>query len=143
MIRTLLLLAVLPCAACSSVIEGRSQEIAVNTNPPGANCTLMREGKPIGTVATTPGTVIIRKTKYDITVECDKAGFMKGSSLDKSGTAGATVGNILLGGGIGWAVDSATGADNKYDATVNMTLIPASAAPPSAPVVTGAGVPSS
>jgi len=36
-------------------------------------------------------------------------------------------GNIVLGGGIGWAIDSASGADNKYDGVVNVTLVPASA----------------
>lgn len=38
--------------------------------------------------------------------------------------AGATFGNIVLGGGIGWAIDSASGADNKYTSPVNITLVP-------------------
>ncbi len=28
------------------------------------------------------------------------------------------------GGGIGWAIDSASGADNKYTSPVNITLVP-------------------
>jgi hypothetical protein len=142
MFRTLLFAAILPCAACSSIIEGTSQQIAVSTNPVGANCTFMRQGQPIGTVANTPGSVLIKKTKYDITVECEKAGFAKSTYLNHSGAAGATFGNIIAGGGIGWAVDSASGADNKYDSVVNVTLIPASATP-AGPVITGAGVPNS
>ena len=31
---------------------------------------------------------------------------------------------IILGGGIGWAIDSARGADNKYDSPINITLAP-------------------
>ena len=131
MLRMLLLAAVLPCAACSTIIEGTSQNIAVSTNPAGASCALMRQGQPIGTVANTPGSVLIKKTKYDITVECDKAGFVKSTYLNHSGAAGATFGNIVAGGGIGWAVDSAVGSDNKYDSAVNITLVPASAASPS------------
>jgi hypothetical protein len=45
-----------------------------------------------------------------------------------SGAAGATFGNIVAGGGIGWAIDSASGADNKYDAPVNVTLVPITSA---------------
>ena len=109
---------------CSSVIEGTSQEIAINTNPAGASCVLMCQGQPLARVAETPGGVLIKKTKYDLTVLCDKAGFMQASYLDHSGAAGATFGNIILGGGIGWAVDSASGADNKYETPINITLVP-------------------
>jgi hypothetical protein len=110
---------------CSSVIEGTSQEILVNTNPPGANCQFLREGNTIAQVSPTPGGVTIKKTKHDITVKCDKEGYQEATYLNHSGAAGATFGNIVLGGGIGWAIDSASGADNKYDGVVNMTLVPA------------------
>jgi hypothetical protein len=50
-----------------------------------------------------------------------------------SGAAGATFGNILLGGGIGWAIDSATGSDNKYESPINMTLIPNAPGQPEGP----------
>lgn len=118
---------------CSSIIEGTSQQILVNTNPGGADCALEREGQVIARVLQTPGGATIKKTKYDITVRCTKAGFQEGTYLNHSGAAGATFGNIVAGGGIGWAIDSASGADNKYDGVVNMTLVPASAAPASAP----------
>ncbi|MDG5495665.1 hypothetical protein [Niveispirillum sp. BGYR6] len=110
--------------ACSSIVEGTSQEIAVNTNPAGANCELVREGQVIGRISPTPGALTIKKTKHDITLNCSKDGFEVATYLNKSEVAGATVGNILLGGGIGWAIDSASGADNKYTSPVNVTLIP-------------------
>lgn len=112
-------------AACSSVIEGTSQEILVNTNPAGANCALEREGNIIARIPQTPGGATIKKTKHDITVRCTKDGFMEATYLNHSGAAGATFGNIVLGGGVGWAIDSASGADNKYDSPVNVTLVPA------------------
>jgi hypothetical protein len=115
-------------AGCSSVVEGTHQEIAVSTDPPGANCALMRQGFEIGRVNPTPGTVKIDKTKYDMTVVCDKDGYQQGTVLNKSGAAAATFGNIILGGGIGWAIDSASGADNKYDSPVTVKLVPAAAA---------------
>ena len=138
--KPILMLAVLPCAACSSIIEGTSQQIQVVTNPAGASCTFMREGQPIGTVNPTPGSVLIKKDKHDITVLCDKQGFQQATYLNHSGAAGATFGNIIAGGGIGWAVDSASGADNKYDGVVNMSLVPAAGAAP-APAAAPAGKP--
>jgi hypothetical protein len=113
---------------CSSIIEGTSQQLVVNTNPPGADCTLLRQDVAIARINPTPGAANIEKTKNDITVSCEKDGFEKATYLNHSGVAGATLGNIILGGGIGWAVDSASGADNKYDSPVNVTLVPKVAA---------------
>jgi hypothetical protein len=118
------LLGLLLLGACSSVVEGTSQEIMVNTNPAGAKCSLNREGQSIARIDPTPGAATITKTKYDITVVCNKDGYQEATYLNHSGAAGATVGNIVLGGGIGWAIDSASGADNKYDSPVNITLVP-------------------
>ncbi|MBA2587783.1 MAG: hypothetical protein H0U98_04065 [Alphaproteobacteria bacterium] len=120
-------------SGCSSVIEGTSQEILVNTNPSGANCEFVREGNVIARVTQTPGGATIKKTKHDITLKCQKDGYQEATYLNHSGAAGATFGNIILGGGIGWAIDSASGADNKYDGVVNITLVPNGAAPGAAP----------
>lgn len=109
---------------CSSIIDGTSQQLVVNTNPAGADCTLVRQDIPIARINPTPGAATIEKTKYDIIVSCEKEGFEKATYLNHSGVAGATLGNIILGGGIGWAVDSASGADNKYDSPINVTLVP-------------------
>jgi hypothetical protein len=113
---------------CSSIIEGTSQQLVVNTNPPGADCALNRQGFVIAHVTPTPGAAKIEKTKDDITIVCDKDGFETATYLDHSGSDAATVGNIILGGGIGWAIDSASGADNKYDSPVDITLVPKVAA---------------
>ncbi len=121
-ISAILAITLMGLSACSTIVEGRSQELAIITNPPNASCQMVREGIPIGTVNPTPGSLYVEKTKYDIFVTCKKAGYEDATYLNHSGAAGATVGNILLGGGIGWAVDSATGADNKYDTPINLTL---------------------
>lgn len=122
--RFIILAALLSLCACSSIIEGTTQELSINTNPPDANCALMREGQVIGRVNPTPGAVTIKKTKHDITVVCEKKGYQEATYQNHSGAAGATAGNIILGGGIGWAIDSASGADNKYDTPMNITLVP-------------------
>ena len=137
------LLVLLLLCGCSSIIEGRSQEIVINTNPAGANCTLLRNGSPIGTVSPTPSAVLIEKTKYDILIKCNKDGFQEATYMNKSGAAEATFGNIVLGGGIGWAIDSATGSDNKYDSPINLSLVPlyASSAPPASSASASAATP--
>ncbi len=116
--------------ACSSIVEGTSQEVVINTNPAGASCNLVREGISIARVTPTPGAATIRKTKHDLVIECEMDGFHKATYFNKSDAAGATFGNIILGGGIGWAIDSASGADNKYTSPVNITLVPSSAPAP-------------
>ena len=134
-------------AGCSSIVEGRSQDISVDTTPSGASCSLIRDGQTIGTVKTTPGTVTIRKTKDDITVICELAGYQKSDHLNESGTAAAVFGNILIGGLIGWAIDSSTGSDNKYDSPLTIALTPTSggemmaAAPPPPPAPMGVAAP--
>ncbi len=123
--------------ACSSIVEGTSQQISVVTNPPGAACKFHRNGEIVGMVNPTPGGALIKKTKHHIEVVCDKDGYQEARYLNKSGIQEATFGNILLGGGIGWAIDSASGADNKYEEAVNITMVPKAPGAPS-----GAAAPS-
>ncbi len=114
---------------CATVTDGPTQTITVNTNPAGANCMLDRLNEDIAFVGPTPGTVRIRKTKNDITVICNKRGYQQATYLNRSGADILTFGNLIIGGLTGWAIDSITGSDNKYNSTVNITLLPMSAAP--------------
>lgn len=125
------LLSGLIASGCSSIIEGTTQEIFVSTNPSEASCDLIREEKVIAQIVRTPAGTTIQKTKHDLRIECGKDGFHKSVYYNNSDAAGATFGNILLGGGIGWAIDSASGADNKYTSPVNLTLVPLSLPAPS------------
>jgi hypothetical protein len=122
--RLLAIISLILLSSCSSIIEGTSQEIIINTTPAGADCSLERQNISIARVNPTPGSTIIKKTKYDIMIRCNRTGYQEATYFNKSGSAGATFGNIAAGGGIGWAIDSASGADNKYDSPVNITLVP-------------------
>jgi hypothetical protein len=113
---------------CATIIEGSSQQILVSTDPSGAECGLYREGVRIGTISSTPGSVLIKKTKQDIAMLCIKPGYEKASLVNRADVAGWAAGNILfglLGGGIGIIVDAASGSGNKYDGAVKIALTPA------------------
>lgn len=122
----------LALGGCAAIFDGTSQQISVNTNPSEARCKFMRLGSPIAEISSTPGAATVQKTKNDITIVCAKPGYTDATYHNKSGIAGATFANVLGGvitGGIAWAIDSSSGADNKYDGQVNMTLIPATMVP--------------
>ena len=146
---------------CATVFEGTSQEISVVTNPPGAYCSFERQGMQVGTIESTPGTANIRKSKYDVMIKCRKFGYEEANYLNHSGTTATIAANVaadlLLTGGLSSIVDSADGADNKYDSAVNISLMPQSLAfdgarapssysgnepPYSAPIVADARAPS-
>lgn len=119
---------------CASILSGRSQTITLSTNPPGARCEVVREGRIVGTVENTPGAITLDKTKHDMDIVCKKEGFTEAKGFAESGTEGSTFGNILLGGVVGWGIDSAAGADNKYPDVVTVNLVPNSAPVQPAPV---------
>jgi hypothetical protein len=119
-------------SGCASVIEGRSQQISVNTNPPGAECGFYREeGVRIAAIQKTPGKALVEKTKSDIWIVCVKPGYQQATYLNHSGISGAVFVNVI--GGIftlgistviGAAVDSSNGSDNLYQSPVNVAMAP-------------------
>jgi len=115
-------------SGCASVFDGTTQDISVNTNPAGASCVFERQGMNIGAIPSTPATLNIPKRKYDVLIKCNKPGYQESSFLNHSGVSAAIAGNIaadlILTAGLSSIVDSSTGADNKYDSAVNITLIP-------------------
>jgi len=117
---------VLLLAGCSSILDKRTQEIAIATDPLGADCRLLRSGTIIGEVSPTPGTAIVRKSTRDIVIVCDKAGFQQASYIDVADVSSETVGSAILGGGLGWAIDSTTGTANQYESKVVVKMTPIS-----------------
>jgi hypothetical protein len=130
---------------CATIFEGTSQTISVVTNPTGATCVFEREGKAIGTVASTPGPLVVRKSKDDITVKCNKLGYQEAAYLNHSGATATIAANIavdvVLTAGLSSIIDSADGADNKYDSVVNLSMVPDTAAPGVEPVTAAVSAP--
>ena len=124
-------------AGCGTITQGTSQNITITSTPPGGHCDLTRKGEHVATIDKTPGTVKVDKTKNDILLTCTMAGYQDASVNLESGYGAGTFGNIILGGGIGWAIDSATGADNKYPSSAAVQFIPVGATAPAAPAPAG------
>jgi hypothetical protein len=114
-------------AGCGTITQGTSQNITITSNPSGAHCDLTRKGEHVATLDHTPGTVKVDKTKNDILLTCNLSGYQEASLNLESGYGAGTFGNIILGGGIGWAIDSASGADNKYPSSATVQFIPVNA----------------
>jgi hypothetical protein len=112
-------------SGCASILDGRSQEIAVSTDPPGAECGLYREeGVRIATIERTPGSAVVKKTKNDIWIVCAKPGYQPAIYLNHSGAALANVVGGIFTLGISTAVDSSTGAGNEYQSPANVVMVP-------------------
>lgn len=111
-------------SGCATVTQGSTDSVRVMTDPAGATCTLTRDGQVIGSVNPTPASVMVSKSRQDIEVNCERAGFLPADGVLSSEFEGATLGNVLLGGVIGLGVDAASGALNDYPPSVALTLIP-------------------
>src|SRR5215469_16450448 len=82
---------------CATIMEGTGQSVAISTTPPGAACSVIREGQTLGQVTSTPGSVRVDKSKNDLTVTCSKQGYPTASVTQTPKFVGTTFGNILLG----------------------------------------------
>lgn len=119
---SLALLALL--SGCATIVNGTSQSVAISTTPAGAHCDVARQGSHIGTVAPTPGSLHLDKSKNDIDVSCTKDGFEPATIAQSASFGGATFGNILFGGIIGASIDAASGANYSYPNMVHFDLVP-------------------
>lgn len=117
--------AALLSTGCATITTNPSQNVAILTDPEGAACTFMRDGKVVGVVNPTPGSLTVQKSHADITVECTKKDFLPAKGVVGSKFQAMTLGNIIFGGIIGIAVDLASGATAEYVGEVRITLVPA------------------
>lgn len=121
-------LAMASLSGCATIVTGTSQQISVNTYPQGAKCDLWRHDLVIASIDSTPASMTVSRSKYDIKVECSKKGYETAHYTDRSAFETASAGNAFIGGLIGLGIDSATGASNKYNAEVVIPMAPVAVA---------------
>ncbi|MBL4906601.1 MAG: hypothetical protein JKX94_04040, partial [Sneathiella sp.] len=110
--------------ACSSVTKGTSQEIFVETQDvKEAKCTL-KNSKGEWVVESTPGHAEVKRGGGALNVQCEKADYVPATQLVSQGFEAMTLGNVLIGGIIGIAVDAASGAAFNYPDTISILMRP-------------------
>ena len=110
--------------ACATIVEGTYQTVTVVTDPPGAMCTLTRDGATVGVVNPTPASVVLDKSGDNVSVVCTKEAHEDGAATLNSSFQGMTFGNLIFGGLIGVAIDAGSGAMHEYPASVTVILPP-------------------
>lgn len=106
---------------CATITTGTTQPIAVETDPPGADCTLKREGTVLGKV-TTPGSVTIKRAGPPLVVACKKDGYEDARAVMNSQEEKATIANAIIGGWVGMMIDQSSGANSRYQPSVRVEL---------------------
>ena len=119
------LLAAALLAGCATVTAGLEQPVRVTPVCEGrvvpARCELANDKGRWALDA--PGTVSVRKSLVDLAVTCTRAG-TQGSANFSSKSNNNIAGNILLGGLVGAAFDSASGAGFNYPEELPVVLRP-------------------
>lgn len=109
-------------ASCSTIFTEKTQNIAINTAPSGATCTLTRMNETIAVIENTPQITTITRSEHDVTVRCSKEGYQDAVAINNSQSQAPSLGDVILGGGLVWAVDSARGTGNDYQDNIHITL---------------------
>jgi hypothetical protein len=119
---------------CATIVNGGSEDIAVLTPPvAGASCDLSNlEGN---WTVVTPTVAHVQRGHDDLTVKCDKPGYREAWTRLPSHTDPMTYANIAN-LGIGFGVDSYTGAIDGYAHSVQLPMQPAATASAETPPAT-------
>lgn len=113
-------------SGCASVLKDKTQPVKVEAinaageSVAGAKCVLRNDRGEFN--VETPNTVFVRKSAGELMVTCvePEHGHADGKLLSRVG--GAVFGNILLGGGIGAIVDTASGVAFNYPEWVQLVF---------------------
>jgi hypothetical protein len=113
-------------AGCASVTQGTTQALSVTAVCEGrivldASCEVTNDkGR---WVLKTPGSVVVQKAYGDLVAVCRKDGASGTAKFVSKANDGAW-GNILVGGVIGYAIDSSSGAGFTYPSELPVVLAP-------------------
>ena len=95
--------------------------MTVKTLPYGGQCTLQnKEVKFV--VGSSPETLTIETACKEVTIICKKDGYKDTSSSVQNSDRGIVWGNVMLGGIIGYAVDSSLGAACHYPSIATLVF---------------------
>lgn len=111
--------AILSLTGCASMFTGTTSTINITSTPTGADCDLAGHG------VHTPGNVVISKSPDDVTANCQKEGYLPGSTRVESSFNPVTLVDtlLMLPGALAYIIDFSTGAAFEYPEQVSINLI--------------------
>lgn len=121
----------LASAGCATVLDGSRQPISVETRAAGqplagVRCQLKNERGEVW--ITTPDTALVPSDNGDLRVACRGTGVQPRDETARSELNGKVLGNVLVGGLIGFGLDHAGGAAWRYPDTIVVDMVPLPAA---------------
>jgi hypothetical protein len=118
---------------CGSIIHQTTQHVPVKSDPPGAAVTVACGDVSNDPKLVTPTVVTVHRKPDFCTIALTKEGYERVDVPLRKTMSALYLGNVLVGGIIGFIVDAANGAMwNRTPATVDVTLkeaVPAEAVP--------------
>ena len=72
-------------------------EILIGTTPPGASCTLFRQGQPVAAVASTPGIALVEPSPDEINISCSRQGYTDAAATLAARDTGPNIGAVIFG----------------------------------------------
>ncbi len=113
-------------SGCATLVKGTDQQLTLTTEKDleGATCELTDTKGGKWHVDNTPTTMTVQKGDGPMTVICRKEGYKTTTVVVDETVAGATLGNVILGGGIGILVDAASGAAQRYPDQITVWMEP-------------------
>lgn len=108
-------LVLLTLPACATIVSGTQQSLFIDTpDVEGAHCDLTDSKGGSWYLGNTPASITVVKGNGPMNIVCKKPGYKTARAVLEEDIAGATLGNVILGGGVGIFVDAASGAAQKY-----------------------------
>ena len=121
---------VLTLSGCAGAGGDRTQEIALATNPAGADCRFEQQGVNVARVNPTPGAAVLDRARGHLVIVCNKKGFYQAIYRNTLPTQEGTLGERVSGTLAGWGISSGSGAPQfATPVTIAMTPMPAPIAP--------------
>ena len=123
--KSFLVLVCLMLSGCATIVSGTQQTIFIDTpKMAGAECKLNDSKGGSWYIKETPSSVSVLKGNGPLNIVCTKQGYETETVSVEETVSGATLGNVLLGGGIGILVDAASGAAQKYPNKITVWMKP-------------------
>lgn len=121
---------------CATMVRGGTQQVSLNSNPPGAEATIDDHLRVI-----TPATVeLTRSDDHQIVIR--KPGYHDATVTLTSGASNLMLGNLIFGGLIGSNIDASTGSGRELSSgSVDVSLVPLGAPDTTGAPTRGPGTP--